>query len=184
MSKRVSLREYNKQNYNPGSFIKRIFWFFLSLVFFETKLPWNCIFKQHVLRFFGARVGKRVCIKPNVKIKYPWFLSVGDDVWIGEGVWIDNLAQVTIGDNVCISQGAYLCTGNHDFKKQSFDLIVKSIELHDGVWIGAKAIVSPGVICGNHSLLCIGSVATQNLSEYSINQGNPATMIKKREIGL
>ena len=72
----------------------------------------------------------------------PWKLKVGNNVWIGEDVWIDNLELVDISDNVCISQGAMLLCGNHDFTSSTFDLIVKPIVLEDGVWIGAKSIVS------------------------------------------
>ena len=79
-------------------------------------------------------------IKPSVNIKYPWRLTIGSFVWIGEGVWIDNLENVVIGDNVCISQGAMLLCGNHNYKKTTFDLIVGSITLEDGVWVGAQSV--------------------------------------------
>ena len=131
---------------------------------------------------FGAKVGSVVVVKPSVSVKYPWFLSVGDNCWIGEGVWIDNLSQVTIGNNVCLSQDSYLLTGSHNYKKETFDLILGEIILEDGVWIGAKAVVCPGVICKSHSVLSVGSVATQDLEEYGIYQGNPAVLKRKRQI--
>ncbi|MDB5191411.1 MAG: wcaF [Segetibacter sp.] len=119
-------------------------------------------------------------MKPSVNIKYPWKLELGDYCWIGEKVWIDNLAPVIIGNNVCISQGAMLLCGNHDFTKSTFDLLVKPITLEDGVWIGAKSMVCPGVLCATHSILTVQSVATRNLSAYTIYQGNPALAVKKR----
>jgi len=97
-------------------------------------------------------------------------------------VWIDNLAKVEIGDNVCISQGAYLLTGNHNYKEETFDLIVKEIIIEDGVWIGAKSIVCPGVRLKTHSILTVGSVLTSDAEEYTIYQGNPAKSIRKRII--
>ena len=127
-------------------------------------------------------MGSNVIIKPKVNIKYPWFLNIGNHVWIGEEVWIDNLTQITIGSNVCISQGAMLLTGNHDYKKSAFDLMIAEIILEDGVWIGAKSIVAPGVKCCTHSILTVGSVATKNLGPYSINQGNPAVCVNTRKI--
>ena len=96
---------------------------------------------------FGARIGKGFVIKPAVNIKYPWKLKVGDDVWIGENVWIDNIGNVTIGSNVCISQGAMLLTGNHNYKSETFDLMIKPIVVEEGVWIGAKATIAPATIC-------------------------------------
>ena len=119
-----------------------------------------------------------------MNIKYPWNLSIGDNTWIGEGAWIDNLVKVEIGSNVCISQGGMLLTGNHKYKKKSFDLMAETIVLKDGVWIGAKAIVCPGVVCHSNSVLSVGSIAVKDLKEYSIYQGNPAIFIRTREIGL
>jgi putative colanic acid biosynthesis acetyltransferase WcaF len=124
-------------------------------------------------------VGEKVVIKPGVNIKYPWFLTIGNHCWIGENVWIDNLAAVKIGNHVCISQGALLLTGNHDYKKTDFKLITGEIILEDGVWIGANAMVCPAVTLASHAVLAAGSVATSNLAAYGIYQGNPA--VKKKE---
>ena len=107
---------------------------------------------------------------------------IGDDVWIGEGAWIDNLAQVKIGSNCCISQGAMLLTGNHNYKKPTFDLITKGITLEEGAWVGAKAVVCPGVTCESHSVLSVGSIAVSSLEPYWIYQGNPAIKVKERVI--
>ena len=131
---------------------------------------------------FGAKVGKGVNIKPSVNIKYPWRLKIGNYVWIGEKVWIDNLANIQIGDNSCISQGALLLTGNHNFKKSSFDLITSEIVLDEGVWIGAKSVVTPGVKCFSHSILAASSMISSNMEEYTIYAGNPAKKIRTRTI--
>ncbi len=121
-------------------------------------------------------------IKPGVNVKYPWFLTVGDYVWIGEQVWIDNLATVTIGNNVCVSQGALLLTGNHNYSKPTFDMVIKPIYLETGCWVGAKTVVCPGVTIGSHAVLGAGAVATKSLDAYGIYQGNPAVWVRKRVI--
>ena len=157
-------------------------WYFVSAFFFVTHINPSSSLKIRILKLFGANVGKGVVIKPRVNIKYPWKLAIGDYSWIGEDVWIDNLEEIIIGSNVCISQGAMLLTGNHNYKKSSFDLITGEISLEDGVWIGAKAVVCPGVTCKSHSILTVGSVATLDLEPYTIYQGNPAKPIRKREI--
>jgi putative colanic acid biosynthesis acetyltransferase WcaF len=131
---------------------------------------------------FGAEVGKGVVIKPKVNIKYPWKLCIGDHCWIGEKVWIDNLAEVRLGNHVCLSQGAMLLCGSHNYKKRRFDLILGDIHLEDGVWIGAKAVVCPGVTAAPHSILAVSSVATRDLEAYTIYQGNPAQAKRKRTI--
>jgi putative colanic acid biosynthesis acetyltransferase WcaF len=134
-----------------------------------------------VLKIFGAKIGTGVVIKPNVNIKYPWKLEMGNNIWIGEKVWIDNLGEVKIGNNVCLSQGAMLLCGNHNYKKVEFDLLVGDITLEEGVWIGARSIVCPGVSCKSHSILSVNSVAAKTLEAYTIYQGNPAVEVRKRE---
>jgi putative colanic acid biosynthesis acetyltransferase WcaF len=178
----VKLSTFNNEWYKPGSKIKRLIWYFINAFVFNSGIFPVYGLKRSLLRLFGARIGKGVLIKPYVNIKYPWFLEVGDYTWVGEKVWIDNLGQITIGSNVCISQGAYLLTGNHDYKSSSFGLMVKGIIIEDGAWIGAKSTVCPGVTCKSHSLLSVGSIATKDLEEYTIYQGNPAVKVKGRNV--
>ena len=180
---KTKLCDYNKKRHYAGrSSIICIFWFFINAMFFICPLNPFSGFKIFLLRLFGAKIGKGVIIKPSVNIKYPWKLVIGDYSWIGECVWIDNLNDVIIGSNCCISQGAMLLCGNHNYKKSSFDLITKSIILEDGVWIGALSVVCPGVICKSHSVLYVKSVATATLNENTIYQGNPAIAIRNRYI--
>jgi len=179
---KTKLDTYNNSHYRPGNSTKRILWYFVNIIFIKNYFNPFSITKIIILKIFGAKIGRNVIIKPGVNIKYPWKLIIGDNVWIGEKVWIDNLGLITINDNVCISQEAMLICGNHNYKKSSFDLIVKDIVVKEGAWIGAKAIVCAGVVCDSHSVLTIGSVATNNLEEYTIYSGNPASEVKKRII--
>jgi putative colanic acid biosynthesis acetyltransferase WcaF len=133
-----------------------------------------------VLRTFGAKIGRGVNIKPGVNVKYPWNLEIGNYAWIGENVWIDNLGKVTIGNNVCISQGAMLLCGNHDYKRSTFDLIVGDITLENGAWVGARSTVCPGVTLHSHAVLSVNSVASRDLDSYAIYQGVPAVKIRER----
>lgn len=179
---KTDLSKYNNEWYKPGgSVLKKTCWYVLHAIFIHSAFPFSS-FKVFLLRLFGASIGTSVTIKPNVTIKYPWHLTIGNHVWIGEQVWIDNLSRVTIKNNCCVSQGAMLLCGNHDYSKTSFDLIVKDITLEEGVWIGAKSIVCPGVRIGSHSVLTVNSVATSNLEPWGIYQGNPAVKIKERVI--
>ncbi len=179
---RTDLSKYDNSWYRPGSILKRVLWHFCGRIFINTYFPFPSGLKLALLRLFGAKTGSHVTIKPKVNIKYPWFLEIGNHCWIGEWVWIDNLTTVKLGDHVCLSQGAMLLTGNHDYKKSSFDLIVKPITLENGTWIGAKATVCPGVTCRSHSVLTAGSVATKDLEPYSVYRGVPASIAGLREI--
>lgn len=180
--KQVDFSKYDNSHYKPGSALRRGLWYIVSLVVFQSYIfPFSAL-KRSLLHMFGAKIATGVVIKPCVLIKYPWFLKVGKNSWIGEKAWIDNLAQVSIGENVSISQGAMLLTGNHNYKKVAFDLEVYPIIIEDGVWIGAKSVVCPGVTCHTHSVLSVGSIAMKNLDAYQIYSGNPAVLVRERII--
>lgn len=145
---KVDLSKYDNSWFNIGANrLKAIIWYFVNLWFLNSGwIPFSGL-RICILRLFGAKIGRGVVIKPFVNVKYPWNLSIGKNTWIGEGTWIDNLVHVDIGSNVCVSQGAMLLCGNHNYKKTTFDLIVKPIVIEDGAWVGAKSIVTGGGLC-------------------------------------
>lgn len=138
--------------------------------------------RRALLRLFGAHVGRGVVIKPGVRVKYPWLLRVGDYAWIGEDAWIDNLALVSIGANACISQAAYLCTGNHDWSDLHFALKLGPIDIGDGAWVGARAVICPGTKLSEGAVASAGSVASGELQPNGIYAGNPATLLRHRQL--
>jgi putative colanic acid biosynthesis acetyltransferase WcaF len=185
---KTDLSKYNNDWYKDSNltrgFLTTLLWFLCNNLFLNSYLLIPVSFKVRILRIFGAKIGKNVMIKHKINIKYPWNIEIGNNVWLGEEVWIDSLGIVKIGDNACISQGAMLLSGNHDYKKVTFDLIIKDIIIEDGVWIGAKSVVCGGIICHSHSVLVVNSVANKNLEPFCIYQGNPAVQIRKREIAV
>jgi putative colanic acid biosynthesis acetyltransferase WcaF len=179
---KTDLSKFNNDWYKPGaSLLKRVTWYVVNVMFFKSSFPIYGV-KRFLLKLFGAKIGKGVIIKPHVSIKYPWHLVIGNNAWIGEYAWIDNLTTVKIMANACVSQGAMLLCGNHNYKKTTFDLMVGTITLEEGSWVGAKAVVCPGVRIGSHTILTVGSIATSSLLPNSIYQGNPAQKIRDRQI--
>lgn len=128
------------------SFLWRATWYLVNAIFFQGSIggliPNGS--KTAILRFFGARIGDRFVCKPGVRIKYPWFLEIGHDVWIGEGAWIDNLCSVKIGNNTCLSQGVCILTGSHDWNDRKFRFFALPVSIADGVWVTAFRVVRPG----------------------------------------
>jgi len=164
----MKLASFSSRDFDRGATrVKEAAWLFLSGVFVESWLPgsgWRC----WLLRRFGATLGERVTIKPRVRVKFPWRLSIKNDVWIGEAVWIDNLGDVSIGHDVCISQGAYLCTGSHNWDKETFDLIVRPIEISSHSWIGAMARLAPGTRVGEGAIVGMGAFVSGELESYHV----------------
>ena len=179
----VSLARFDNSWYRPGRGVfLQTTWFFLGLPALRCSLLPSSAMRRVLLRAFGAKVGRNVVIKPGTRVKYPWRLSIGDNSWIGEECWIDNLADVSIGNDVCISQAAYICTGNHDRSDPAFGLVVKPVTLRDGSWIGARVTVCPGVEFGEGAMATAGSVVTRSIAPWEIHAGNPARFVKQRSV--
>ncbi|MDR3377096.1 MAG: WcaF family extracellular polysaccharide biosynthesis acetyltransferase [Verrucomicrobiae bacterium] len=179
----VDLGRFTVGDFDRGAgIIKESLWLLVSFLLFRLCPVSFSALKCAVLRAFGAKVGRNVTIKPQVKITFPWKLGLGDHVWLGEESWLLNLAPVQIGSHVCISQRAVLCTGSHDYKKSTFNLITRPITLEDGAWLGAGCWVGPGVTVERNAVLSLGSVASQNLVANGIYRGNPAVWVKQRTI--
>lgn len=181
MTGTVQLSRYRNDGYHPGRSIgMQILWFVVGLPLLRCAwLPLSG-FRCWLLRQFGARIGTGVVCRPGMRVKYPWRLVVGDHSWIGEDCWIDNLADVTIGSNCCLSQASYLCTGNHDWSDVAFSLIVREIRIEDGCWIGARATLLPGVTLHTGAIAAAGSVIARSIPPQEIHAGNPARFVRQR----
>ena len=116
-----------------------------------------------ILKAFGARLGRGVIIRTDVKIHWPWKLVVGDHSWIGEEAWILNLEPVTIGSQVCISQQALLCTGSHDRSSVTFEFDNAPIEISDGAWVATRATILRGVTVGEDAVVGAGAVIAKDV---------------------
>lgn len=180
---KVRLAGFDGSDFNKGAGkLKIVLWYFVNALI--VRASWNPFMgiKVLLLRAFGAKIGKGLVIKNEVIVKSPWFLTIGDDCWIGEGCWIDNLDRVSIGNNVCISQGALLLTGNHDYKDPTMPFRNGTIIVEDGAWVGARSVVCAGVTVHEGAILTVGSIATKDMEPWMIYQGNPAVKIRERKL--
>ena len=138
--------------------------------------PWRVA----LLRLFGARIGHGCRLKPGVRVQLPWRLALGRHCWLGEGAWLDNLAPIRLGDRVCVSQGAYLCTGNHDFRSLGFEQRLGPISVGDDVWIAARAVLAPGTVVGAGAVITLATVVSGLVPAGAILRGNPALVVGQR----
>lgn len=171
----MDLSGYSTAGFDRGAPVwKEALWLVVKAAFFLNPWPWPSALRVALLRAFGASVGDGVVIRANVNITFPWRLTFGDHVWIGEEVLIISLAPVVLESNVCISQRAFLCTGSHDFRAPAFDLVTKPITVRSGSWVAAQVFIAPGVEVGAGSMIAAGSVVSQNVPPGMIVRGNPA----------
>jgi putative colanic acid biosynthesis acetyltransferase WcaF len=186
LSQAVDLSSYkNPPGHNKGrGILTRVTWHVLNALFIQSAVNPFSGMKVALLKAFGATIGRDVLLKPGINVKHPWFLTIGDHCWIGENAWFDNtFAPITIGANVVISQGVYLCTGNHDWTDPSFGLIEKPLTIEDGAWLGAQSRVLPGAYIAENVVIGGGSVISKPTEPNMVYVGNPAAAVKKRVIG-
>ncbi len=176
----MDLSIYDNSDFDRGApRWKEAVWTLVRFLFFQNAFPWPSSLRCALLRAFGAKVGYGVVIRANVNISFPWRLTIGDHVWIGEDVGILTLAPVTIESNVCISQRTYLCTGSHDFRRGDFRLKVAATSVRTGSWVAAAAFIGPGVEIGTRAVVSAGSVVLENVPPNSLVQGNPACVVSQ-----
>lgn len=164
----MNLSAFRNDDFDRGaSLAKEIAWVIACELLLCSPLPGSS-WRACLLRLFGASIAPGVVLKPRIRVKFPWRLKVGDNSWIGEGVWIDNLAPVSIGHDVCVSQGAYLCTGNHDWSSPNFDLVAAGITIDDQCWVGARAMLAPGTHMHQGAIIGMGCVGRGRLRAWTI----------------
>ena len=179
----IDLSRNEQGNYTPGRRLPtRLAWLVVDALILRNPLIPFYGLKRAVLRAFGATVGQAVIIKPCVQIKHPWRLRIGDRSWIGERAWIDNVVEVDIGSDVCLSQGVYLTTGNHDWTDPGMRLTTAPITIEDGAWVAAFARVGPGAVVGREAVVTFGSVMLGHALPRTVYAGSPAAPIGERAI--
>ncbi|AOW17490.1 colanic acid biosynthesis acetyltransferase WcaF [Polaribacter vadi] len=164
-----------------NAFVVQLWWIVQS-IFFKNSPQFLYGFRRFLLRLFGAKIGKKVIIRPSVKITYPWKVSIGDYSWIGDDVVLYSLGEIEIGKNVVISQKCYICTGSHDYLQSDFPIFAKKNIIKDECWLATDVFVAPGVIIGKGSVIGSRSSVYKDIAPNKVCVGNPAKIIRERKI--
>ena len=135
-----------------------------------------------LLKCFGMNHCGHIAVYPNARVWAPWNVEMGSYVAIDDSVNLYSAAKITIGTKVAISREAIICTASHDITKPNRPLVSAPITIEDGVWIGARAIILPGVTIGEGAVVAAGAVVTKDVEPWSVVGGTPAKVIKKREL--
>lgn len=160
--------------------LTRAVWAVVWTIFASWTPPPLHIWRIFMLRAFGAKIGAGCRVYRSVRVWYPANLVMGAQSILGPRVTVYNQGMVTIGERAIVSQGAHLCTGTHDIRDPSFQLVVRPITIGAGAWIAAEAFVAPGVTCGAGAVLGARGVAFADLEPDFVYRGNPAAKIKPR----
>lgn len=160
--------------------LKRLAWSLTWLLLARWTPPQAKRWRIALLRAFGAKVSWQANVYASVKIWAPWNLEMAPLAALAPGVEVYNIAPVSIGEKVVISQGAYLCTGTHDHRDPAFPLYARPIAIGRRAWVCAEAFVGPGVIVGEGAVLAARAVAFKPLAAWTVYQGNPAVAVNTR----
>lgn len=142
--------------------------------------PWRLMW----LRFFGCRISGTPFVHPAAKIKIPWQLTLEDRCAIGPGAEIYNLGEVILKRRCVISQYTYVCGGTHDLSSPSLPLLVGDIEVGEEAFVGARALLLPGIRVLEGSVVGAGSVVTSDTREWFVCAGSPCRPLKPRKWSL
>jgi putative colanic acid biosynthesis acetyltransferase WcaF len=160
----------------------QLWWLFQALFVLPTP-QYLFGWRRFALILFGAKIGKHVLIRPGVRVTYPWNLTIGDYVWIGDNTTLYSVAEISIGSHSVISQEAYLCAGTHDYQDVSFRFVSAPISIAEECWIATRAYIGPGVKIGHAAVIGAGSIVMKCVDPRTIVVGNPAKVVGTRVRG-
>jgi putative colanic acid biosynthesis acetyltransferase WcaF len=161
----------------------QLWWLFETLFVLPTP-QYMFGWRRLALILFGAKIGNRVLIRPGVKVTYPWNLTIGDYVWIGDDTVLYSVAEISIESHSVVSQEAYLCAGHARLPGRFVPIRQCSNKHRRECWIGARAFIGPGVEIGHASVIGAGSIVTKSVDAETIVAGNPAKLVGRRTTGI
>jgi len=147
---------------------------------------WLANFPCHAVRTFylrhvlGIEIGRKTFI--HMGCLFYAGVKIGRNSVIGRECHL--LGDITIGNNVSITAQTYIFSATHDKDSPDFAAYTKSVVIEDYAWIGARAMILPGVRIGKGAVLGSASTATKDISDYCVSVGAPAREVGRRNRDL
>lgn len=164
-----------------GSRVKVLLWEICwSLLCGWTPKPFNG-WRLFWIRRFGGTVDGVAFVHGRASIIRPWNLTLRERACLGDGAVAYCLDRIELGAGATAAQGAYLCTGTHDFNDPHTPLKTAAISIGANAFVGLRAIVLPGVAVGSGCVIGAGSVVSRDTDAWAIYGGNPARRIGERK---
>ena len=168
------------KDFRGRSKIKVQLWWLVYTLLFRPSPQIMYGWRRFLLRRFGAKIGKKVILRPTTQITYPWKVSIGNFSWIGDDVVLYSLGEISIGSNTVVSQRSYICTGNHDYLSKNFDIYAQKISIGSKCWLASDVYVAPSVNIGDGTVVGARSSVFKDLPANKVCIGSPAKPIKNR----
>ena len=155
-------------------------WWLVQATLFQWSPQFAYGFRATLLRAFGAKVGKGAVIRPSVTITYPWKLTIGDFVWVGDNAVLYTLGEIEIGANAVVSQNCYLCAADHDYTQADFPIRSRRIVIGAQAWLAADVFVAPGITIGSGAVIGARSSVFKDMPAGMVCFGYPCVPVKTR----
>lgn len=108
-------------------------------------------------------------------------VTIGRDVFVNYGVFLDGAAPITIGDRVSFGPRVTIITGSHELggmRRRAGEVEAQPVHIGDGAWIGAGAIILPGTTVGAGAVVAAGAVVTHDVAPHCMVAGVPAKVVR------
>jgi putative colanic acid biosynthesis acetyltransferase WcaF len=144
-------------------------------------------FKRFLLRVAGIKIGKNSRVCSSVTFLGNGGIEIGENVWIGPQVFLSASGNATIhiGSHSGIAPQTYIATGTHEIDYEGLSSLGPGlnidVRIEEGVWIGPKVLILPGVVLGKKSIVAAGSMVNKNVAAKTLVGGVPAKLIKNLE---
>jgi putative colanic acid biosynthesis acetyltransferase WcaF len=159
----------------------RLIWGWVWLVLFRPSPRSFFKWRRALLVLFGAKLAKSAVVYPTTKVWAPWNLEMRERSVLGDYVDCYSVSEIFIGDDVTVSQYAFLCSASHDIESPGRDLLNRPITLERGSWIFAGAFVGMGLVVGEGAVVAARSVVVKDVPPFAVVGGNPAKLLKMRQ---
>lgn len=143
--------------------------------------PTNHEKKREILKEL-FKTDKNCWIEPTFYCDYGYNIKIGENFYANHGCVILDVNEVKIGNNVLLAPGVKISTAAHPMdpvERSAGKEYALPIEIEDNVWIGAGAIILPGVKIGANTVIGAGSVVTKDIPKNVVAIGNPCRVMRK-----
>ena len=164
--------------------INRIYHMWLDFVLFLLTCVGYIPFHSVRLFFYslaGMNIGSSSRIHMWARFYEPKNIRVGEGTILGDHVFLDGRAPLTIGNHTSIASEVLIYNSEHDIEDENFSAREEAVSIGDYVFIGPRAIILPGVTIGDGAIVAAGAVVTKNVEPHSVVGGVPAKPIGERK---
>lgn len=173
--------------------LKRRFWYFFYYAFaqhlpasyrFQPLGKFAKICRAMACRRLFRQCGQRINVEKGANFYTGWEIEIGDDSSLGIDCMIPY--DLKVGKDVMMGPYVTIVGENHNFARRDIPMRLQGyqkfppVRIEDDVWIGACAIILPGITIGRGAIIAAGAVVTKDVPPYAICGGNPARVIKFR----